>query len=110
MQILFKVVFSVAVILAATAMGKKLPSAAGLVAVMPLTGALALIFMYLENNGDPAIMQNFSKGAFWGIFPTILFFLVAFVCFKKHLSLPIVLMASFGVWLAAAWVHQLFLK
>jgi uncharacterized membrane protein (GlpM family) len=109
MQIFFKVGFSVAIILVATAVGKKLPSAGGLVAVMPLTGALALIFMYLENNGDSAIMQDFTKGAFWGIFPTVLFFLVAFFCFKKHLSLPAVLAASFGIWLAAAWVHQLLL-
>jgi uncharacterized membrane protein (GlpM family) len=64
----------------------------------------------LENNGDPQTMQNFAKGALWGILPSILFFLVAFVCFKKHLSLPIVLIASFAVWLGAAIVHQWLLK
>jgi uncharacterized membrane protein (GlpM family) len=110
MQILFKVVFSVTIILLATVIGKKLPAAGGLVAVMPLTGVLAMIFMYLENSGDPTVMQAFTKGAFFGIFPTLLFFLVAFLCFKKHFSLSIVLFAGFGVWLAAAFVHQLMLK
>jgi len=42
----------VIIILAATAIGKKLPSAAGLIGVMPLTGALVLAWMYLENRGE----------------------------------------------------------
>jgi len=110
MQTLVKVVISVVVILAATAIGKRLPSTAGLIGVMPLTGALVLVWMHLENRGDPEVMQNFAKGALWGILPSILFFLVAFFCFKKSLSLPMVLVASFGVWLAAAFVHQWALK
>jgi len=110
MQTLVKVVISVVVILAATAIGKRLPSTAGLIGVMPLTGALVLVWMHLENRGDPEVMQNFAKGALWGILPSILFFLVAFLCFKKNFSLPVVLVASFGVWVAAAFVHQWALK
>ncbi len=110
MQLLIKIALTVAIILAATAIGKKLPSTAGLIGVMPLTGALVLVWMYLENNGNSAVMQEFTKGALWGILPSILFFLVAFVCFKKELSLPLVLLSSFGVWVAAAFVHQWMLK
>jgi uncharacterized membrane protein (GlpM family) len=110
MQFLLKIILSITIILIATAIGKKLPSTAGLVGVMPLTGALVLVWMYLENKGDPEIMQDFTKGALWGILPSILFFLVAFFCFKKNLSLPVVLVASFGVWLGAAFIHQWILK
>jgi uncharacterized membrane protein (GlpM family) len=110
MQILVKAVISVVVILAATAIGKRLPSTAGLIGVMPLTGALVLVWMHLENKSDPEVMQRFAKGALWGILPSILFFLVAFFCFKKGFSLPMVLVSSFGVWLAAAFVHQWVLK
>jgi uncharacterized membrane protein (GlpM family) len=110
MQILIKVVLSLVIILVATAVGKKVPSAAGLIGVMPLTGALVLVWIYLENKGNREIMQDFAKGALWGIIPSILFFLTAFLCFKKQLSLSIVLMSSFGVWLAAAFVHQWILK
>ncbi len=110
MQFLLKIILSVTIILVATAIGKKLPSTAGLVGVMPLTGALVLVWMYLDNKGDPEIMQDFTKGALWGILPSILFFLVALICFKRNLSLPIVLVASFGVWLGAAFIHQWILK
>ena len=106
MQIILKVVLSAVIILVATAIGKKLPATAGFIGVMPLTGALVLVWMYLENKDDPRIMQNFAKGALWGILPSILFFLVALFCFKKQLPLPIVLCLSFGVWLAASDVSS----
>ncbi len=106
MQILVKVVVSVIVILVATGIAKKWPSAAGLIGVMPLTGALVLVWVYLENKGDTQVMQDFAKGALWGILPSILFFLVALFCFKKQVSLPGVLAASFGIWLLAAATHQ----
>ena len=110
MQMLIKTALSLIIILVATGIGKKFPSAAGLVAVMPLTGAIVLVWIHLENRGNPAIMQAFTTGALWGILPSILFFLVTFLCFKKQLPLPIVLCSGFGVWLAAAFVHQWFLK
>lgn len=106
MQILLKIVISIIVILAATAIAKKFPSAAGLIAVMPLTGALVLVWVYLENKGNAEVMQAFAKGALWGILPSILFFLIALLCFKKQVSLPGVLASSFGIWLLAAIAHQ----
>jgi hypothetical protein len=48
----------VAIILGATAIGKKLPSTAGLIGVMPLTGALVLVWMYLENKGDSNLITH----------------------------------------------------
>lgn len=110
MQVLLKVTLSIIIILAATAIAKKVPSAAGLIGVMPLTGALVLVWVYLENKGNTVIMQAFAKGALWGILPSILFFLVALFCFKKDVSLPVVLTASFGTWLLAAAVHQWILR
>ena len=110
MQTLLKVTLSIVIILVATAIAKKFPSAAGLIAVMPLTGALVLLWVYLENKGNAEVMQTFAKGALWGILPSILFFLVALLCFKKQVSLPGVLASSFGIWLIAAIVHQWVLR
>jgi len=110
MQTLLKAILSAAIILVATAIGKRLPSTAGLIGVMPLTGALVLVWMYIENQGNPEIMQDFAKGALWGILPSLLFFLAAFLCFKKNMPLPAVLVSSFAVWVAGAVVHQWLLK
>jgi uncharacterized membrane protein (GlpM family) len=110
MQLLIKITLSLAIILAATLIGRKWPSLAGLVGVMPLTGALVLVWVALDSGSDPKVMQQFTRGALWGLLPTILFFLVACLGFRKGLPLPLVLAASFGVWLVAALIHQWALK
>jgi uncharacterized membrane protein (GlpM family) len=77
---------------------------------MPLTGALVLAWVFLENNGDPKIMQRFAKGALWGILASTQFFLVAFFCHKGKIPLIALLAASFSAWLVAAMIHQWALK
>ena len=83
---------------------------AGLIATMPLTGLIVLVWLYSDNPGDHELMTSYAKGALWGILPSILFFIVVFVGFKKHLPLFVVLPASFAVWLIGAFFHQWFLK
>jgi len=77
---------------------------------MPLTGLIVLVWLYLDNPGNFALMTDYAKGALWGIVPSILFFLVAFVCFHRQLPLWIVLCASFAVWFVGAFFHQLLLR
>jgi uncharacterized membrane protein (GlpM family) len=110
MQVFIKIFLSLGIILAATEIAKKMPSLAGLLAVMPLTGALILVWVHLENRGHPEVMRIFSKSAFFGILPTLLFFLAALICYRKHLPLSVVLVCSFGSWAAAALIHQWLMK
>lgn len=110
MQTLLKIALSLAIILTATGLAKRFPSAAGLIGVMPLTGALVLIWVYVESRGNPQVMQSFARGAFWGLLPTLLFFLVALFCLRKECALSTVLLASFAAWGAGALLHQWFLK
>ncbi|HIJ52753.1 MAG TPA: DUF3147 family protein [Planctomycetes bacterium] len=108
MRFAIKLLISVCIILFCTwiADKHKLPTLAGLITVMPLTSLIVLLWLYLDNPGNFNLMTDYTKGALWGILPTILFFLVAFICFRKHLSLWIVLCAGFAVWLTAAFIHQ----
>ncbi|MHC4759154.1 MAG: DUF3147 family protein [Planctomycetota bacterium] len=110
MRLVAKVLISLLVIVLCTQIAKKMPSLAGLIAVMPLTGALVLIWVYIDNPGDFERMLEYTKGALWGILPSILFFVVALLCFRKQLSLWVVLLASFTVWAIGAFVHQWLLK
>ncbi len=110
MKFVIKLLISVCIISVCAAVARKAPSLAGLIAVMPLTGLIVLIWLYLDNPGNFALMTDYARGALWGIIPSILFFLVAFVCFQKHLPLWIVLCASFAVWLVGAFFHQLLLR
>ena len=67
MQIIIKTLLSLCIILIATGIGKKFPSLAGLIGVMPLTGALVLVWVHLENKGNPDVMLPFAKGALCSI-------------------------------------------
>lgn len=106
MQLLLKIVLSVAVILAATAAARRFPPLSGLIGVMPLAGALVFVWIYVENQGAAQVVEGYLKGALWGIIPSVLFYLAALFCIKKGLPLPVALGAGFGAWLMAALVHQ----
>jgi len=110
MRFLIKLLVSICIIVLCTQIGRKLPTLAGLIAVMPLTGFIVLVWLYLDRPEDFTLMTDYTKGALWGILPSILFFLVAFICFRKQLSLWIVVCASFAIWLVAAFIHQWLLK
>ena len=110
MQFIIKLFISVCIIIFCTQIGSKLPKLAGLIAVMPLTGLIVMLWLYWDNPGDYVKMTEYTKAALCGIIPTILFFLTAFFCFHKQLPLWIVLPASFAVWIVAAFIHQLLLK
>jgi uncharacterized membrane protein (GlpM family) len=109
MQLLIKAVISACIIALCVYIGKKLPSLSGLIAVMPLTGFLAMLWLYTERHGDKQTMVNYCSGAVWGILPSILFFITALICFRKGLPFWLVTVLSFAVWIAGAFFHQLIL-
>jgi hypothetical protein len=101
MQLIFKAAVSLLIIIFATWIGKKYPSLAGLVAVMPLIGLLVLVFLHIESRGDPVVMlrlpgRSFGSGSHRSFLCTV------FICYKKDLPLPVVLGTSFAAWIAAA--------
>jgi hypothetical protein len=109
-HLLIKTVASVTIILFATGIARRFPSLAGLIGVMPLTSVLVLVWVYLENNGDSAVMGGFATGSLLGIVPTALFFLIVLIGFRKGLPLYMVLSGGFAAWLIGAVLHQIILK
>jgi uncharacterized membrane protein (GlpM family) len=110
MQYALKLLITVAIILLSAQIGKRFPSLAGLIATMPLTGLLVLLWLYSDNPGDQALMVGYTRGALFGIAPSIMFYLTALFCFTRGMSLAGTLSASFAVWVAGALIHQLLVK
>lgn len=106
----FKLLITNAVIVSCVLIGKRLPTLAGLIAAMPLTSLLVLIWLYTDNPGDLRSLAKYCGGVLWGIIPTMLFFAVALFCLRRQISLPLALSLSFAVWLAGAALHQWFLR
>ena len=109
MQFALKLAISITVIIVCSQIGKKFPTLGGLIATMPLTGVIVLVWLYTDDPSNVSLMESYTKGALWGIGPTILFFLSAFICFHLHFSLASVLAISFSVWFTGACIHQMFL-
>ena len=109
MQLLVKIIITTIVVISCTFIGKKWPTLGGLIATMPLTALLVMLWLHLESRGDLSLMRKYSLGALWGILPSLAFFISAYLCYKKNLSLLVVLVISFSIWLMGAFLHQKFL-
>jgi len=109
MQFAIKLFVTVIIITAAQYIAKTRPSLAGLIAVMPLTGLVVMLWVWQDNSGDAAKMTRYTLGAVWGIIPTILFFAVAYLGFRARWHLSAILGLSGAVWIIAALIHQRFL-
>jgi len=105
MMTLLKLFMTVAIVFICVHVGKKSPSLAGLLATMPLAGLLTLLWLYTDTKGNPAIITGYARGALWGTLPA-LFYAVAFLCFRKGVSLHVTLAAGFSIWLMGAAFHQ----
>ena len=105
-----KLLITNAVIVSCVLLGRRLPTLAGLIAAMPLTSLLVLLWLYTDDPGNLKLMEKYCSGVLWGIIPTILFFAVAFLCFRRQITLPLTLSLSFVVWFAGAAIHQWLLK
>ena len=106
MQFVIKLILSIVIIVFCSQVGKKLPTLGGLIATAPITSLIVLLWLYSDKPGDFTLMTNYTKGVLWGIIPTILFFITAYICFQKQLNIRIALAAGSFTWLLAAIVHQ----
>ena len=110
MQFAVKLFISLIIISAAQYVAKSRPSLAGLIAVMPLTGLIVMLWVWHDSGGDVTKMGRYTSGAVFGIIPSLFFFIVAYFCFRARMRLSIVLALSVAVWVIAAVLHQHFLR
>jgi uncharacterized membrane protein (GlpM family) len=106
MQFLIKLLITNAVIIFCVLVGKRFPSLGGLIATMPLTSLIVLIWLHSDNPGNYRLLTDYTAGVLWGIIPTILFFIAVYLCYRRQLPFSLILSVSFAVWLAGACVHQ----
>jgi uncharacterized membrane protein (GlpM family) len=110
MDYIVKLAITISIIIICTQIGKNSPTLAGLIATMPLTGLIVLIWIYTDNPQRNDLIIDYTRGVVWGIVPTILFFLTALICLKKDLSFSMALCISSSVWLIGAFIHQWFIR
>jgi F0F1-type ATP synthase assembly protein I len=106
-----KLALSNLVIVACVLIGRRFPALGGLIATMPLTSLIVLVWLASDNPADPHLLTDYTRGVLWGILPTICFFAVAFLCLRRGgIGLPVVLALAATVWLGGALLHQFLLR
>ena len=87
LYLLIKAALSGAIVAAVSEIARRYPGWGGLLASLPLTSLLAMIWLY-RDSGDPERVAELSIGTFWFFLPSIPLFL----------ALPAVIRANFGFW------------
>lgn len=82
----------------------------GLIATMPLTSLIVLVWLYTDNSGDAKLVTAYTRGVLWGILPTIAFFAAAYVCLRRGMGVPAALGAGGALWLGGALLHHWLLR
>jgi len=107
---LLKLALSNLIIIACVLVGRRFPALGGLIATMPLTSLIVLIWLANDNPGNAPLLGEYTKGVLWGILPTIGFFAVLYLLLRRGIGLPGGLAAAGTVWLAGALLHHYLLR
>jgi hypothetical protein len=93
LYLVIKAAISGVIVALVSEIARRYPGWGGLVASLPLTSVLAMLWLW-RDTGDPERIAGLSMGAFWFILPSLPMFAV----------LPWLLRSGFGFWLALALV------
>jgi uncharacterized membrane protein (GlpM family) len=106
MQFIVKLLITNIIIVASVQVGRKYPTLAGLIATMPLTSLLVLVWLQTDTPGDSRLLIDYTRGVMWGIVPTILFFATVWFGLCRQWSFSAALAAGGSFWLAGAVIHR----
>ena len=73
--LIVKVLLTAVIVVAVSELGKRSTLAGALLASLPLTSLLALIWLY-RDTGDAAQAAELARGIFWLVLPSLAFFIV----------------------------------
>lgn len=100
MEYVVKVVVSALVIVSVSELGKRSTTVAALIASLPLTSILALIWLYRDSK-DSQRVAELSMGILWAVIPSLLFFVMLAQLLQRGVRFPWAMAVScLGMFLA----------
>jgi len=96
MEFVVKIIVSALVIAGVSELAKRFVPVAAILASLPLTSILAMIWLYRETK-DVQRISSLSTGIFWAVLPSLLFFFVLPFLLKSGMRFPWALLISSGV-------------
>lgn len=96
MQFVIKTIISALLIATISTLSKKFTLVGSLLAALPITSILAMIWLYQETKDATKIIE-LSYSIFWMVVPSLVFFIVLSVLLKKEVSFYCSLFLASGI-------------
>jgi hypothetical protein len=109
MYLLFKLVLSAAIIAAVSEIARRSTLVGALVASLPLTSVLAMIWLYHET-GDASRVADLSREIFWLVLPSLLLFVTLPWLLKRGWTFYMALAVAIGCTTAGYGLMSVVLK
>lgn len=108
MQFLIKVILSALIIAGVSELGRRYTLFAAILASLPLTSILAIIWLYYDTRDTEQVVQ-LTQSIFWVVLPSLVFFLVLPLLLKAGVSFLPALLVSSAVMVVTYWLYMLLL-
>jgi len=108
-QYIIKIAISAAIIVAVSEVSKRSSFIGGLLASLPLTSFLAMLWLYHDTK-DAAKVAALSHSIFWLVLPSLVFFVALPALLKTGLNFYAAFAAATGIMLACYGLMLLILK
>lgn len=96
MQFLTKVFISALVIASVSELAKKSTLLAAILASLPVTSILAILWLYRETHDSQKVI-DLVQGIFWAVLPSLIFFLILPLALKGGLRFVWAMLLSCGI-------------
>lgn len=90
MRILLKLIITALIVTSVSELGKRFSWAAAILASLPVTSILALVWLYRDTHDEKKVSE-LSYGILWAVLPSLLFFWVLPTLMKMGLRFPLAL-------------------
>ncbi|MBI5412706.1 DUF3147 family protein [Candidatus Peregrinibacteria bacterium] len=109
MQYLIKTIITALVVVGIAEIGKKFSPIAAILASLPLTSILAMIWLYMDTKDFQKVI-DLSSNIFWAVLPSLIFFLVLPLLLKNGFKFGIAMVLSTVIMFVAYSIYVIILQ
>ena len=109
MNFILKIAMTSVIIAGVSEIAKRFTLFASIIASLPLTSVLAMIWLY-RDTGDVQKIIDLSHGIFWAVLPSLIFFLILPLLLKSGVKFGMAMLISSAVMFVAYTIYVLILN
>jgi uncharacterized membrane protein (GlpM family) len=109
MEFLIKILVTALLVAGISELGKRSSHLAAILASLPLTSILAMLWLY-RDTGSTEKISELSYGIFWAVLPSLAFFLVLPLLLKTGLRFSLAMLSACALMFGAYSIYALALR